>query len=102
MDLWRIDCLLGKDLETNNETIAVATQRGGKHPSTAIELLLQTLLCTPLQGSCNSWTTTMETGYFLCCPRRGVILKAIVAKQLRGLNLAMVKLTTVQKTKLPL
>jgi hypothetical protein len=39
--MWRIDSLLGKDLETNNET-AVAMQRRGKHASTTIELLLET------------------------------------------------------------
>jgi hypothetical protein len=33
--LWRIEPLLGKDLETNNETTAVAMQ----HASTTIELL---------------------------------------------------------------
>jgi hypothetical protein len=29
--LWHIDPLLGKDLETNNETTAVAMQQRGKH-----------------------------------------------------------------------
>jgi hypothetical protein len=32
--LWRIDPLLSKDLETNNETTAVVTQHRGKHVST--------------------------------------------------------------------
>jgi hypothetical protein len=44
--LWRIDPLLGKDLETNNETTGFATQRRGKHVSTTIELLLETVLST--------------------------------------------------------
>jgi hypothetical protein len=34
--LLRIDPLLGKDLERNNETTAVATQWHGKHASTTI------------------------------------------------------------------
>jgi hypothetical protein len=62
--LWRIDPLLGKNLGTNNETRAVAMQRRGKHASTTIELLLETVLCNPLLGSCNIWTTTMENGVF--------------------------------------
>jgi hypothetical protein len=36
--------LLGKYLEINSETTAVALQRRGKHPSTTIELLLETML----------------------------------------------------------
>jgi hypothetical protein len=40
--LWRIDPLIGNDLETNTETTAVAMQRNGKHTSTMIELLLET------------------------------------------------------------
>jgi hypothetical protein len=62
--LWHIDPLLGKDLETNNETTAVAIQRRGKHASTTIVLLLETELCNPLLSSCNNCTTTMETGVF--------------------------------------
>jgi hypothetical protein len=42
--LWRIDPLLGKSLETNNETTAVAMQRRCKHTSTTVELLLETVL----------------------------------------------------------
>jgi hypothetical protein len=34
--LWFIDTLLGKDLETNNGTTAVAMQRRDKHASTTI------------------------------------------------------------------
>jgi hypothetical protein len=41
--LWRTDPLLGKDLETDNETTAVAMLRRGKHASTTIELLLETV-----------------------------------------------------------
>jgi hypothetical protein len=37
--LWRVDPLLGRDLETNSETTGVAMQRRGKHTSTTIELL---------------------------------------------------------------
>jgi hypothetical protein len=44
--LWRIEPLLGKDLETNNDTTAVAMQRRGKHASTPIELLLETAFST--------------------------------------------------------
>jgi hypothetical protein len=44
--LCRIAPLLGKHLETNNETTAVATQRSGKHASTSTELLLETVFST--------------------------------------------------------
>jgi hypothetical protein len=43
---------------------ATAMQQRDKHASTTIELLLETALCNPLLGSCNSWTTTMETTLF--------------------------------------
>jgi hypothetical protein len=43
MLLWRIDPLLGTDLETNNETTTFAMQRRGKQASTTIELLLETV-----------------------------------------------------------
>jgi hypothetical protein len=59
-----MDPLLGKDLETNNETTAIAMQGHSKHASTTMKLLLETVLCNPLLGSCNSWTATMETGVF--------------------------------------
>jgi hypothetical protein len=54
--LLRIDPLLGKDLETNKETTPLTC-----NGSTTRELLLETVLCNPLLGSCNSWITTMET-----------------------------------------
>jgi hypothetical protein len=44
--------LLGKDLETDNETTAVAMQRRGKHASTTIELLLETGVSTPSVQRC--------------------------------------------------
>jgi hypothetical protein len=62
--LWRVDPLLGKDLETNKETTAVVMKRRSKHASTTEELLLEVVLYNPLLGSCNSWTTTIETGVF--------------------------------------
>jgi hypothetical protein len=37
--LWRIETLLGKNLETNNETTAVAMQQLDKHATKTIELL---------------------------------------------------------------
>jgi hypothetical protein len=40
-----MDPLLGKDLETD-ETTAIALQRRGKHASTTIELLLETVFST--------------------------------------------------------
>jgi hypothetical protein len=43
---WHIDSLLGKDLKTNNKTIAVAMQQHGKHTSTTIELLLEIVFST--------------------------------------------------------
>jgi hypothetical protein len=36
----------GKNLETNNETTAVVMERRGKHASTTIELLLETVFPT--------------------------------------------------------
>jgi hypothetical protein len=39
--LWRIDPLQSKDLEINNKTTAVTTQRRDKHALTKIELLLE-------------------------------------------------------------
>jgi hypothetical protein len=44
--LWCIEPLLGKDLETNNETTTVAMQWHDKHASTTIELLLETVFST--------------------------------------------------------
>jgi hypothetical protein len=41
MLLWRIDPLIGKGLETNDETTAVAMQRRGKDASKTRELLLE-------------------------------------------------------------
>jgi hypothetical protein len=35
-----------------------------KYASTTIQLLVETVLCNSLLGSCNSWTTTMETGVY--------------------------------------
>jgi hypothetical protein len=52
--VWHIDPFLGKDLETNNESTAVAEQQRGKHTSTTVELLLKMVLCSLLLGSCNS------------------------------------------------
>jgi hypothetical protein len=74
---WLTDPLRGRDLETNNKTTAVAMQLRGKHAS-ATELLLETVLCNPLPGSCNSWTTTLESGG----SRREVISKTIGTTQL--------------------
>jgi hypothetical protein len=62
MILWRIDPLLGKGLETDNETTAVAVQRRGKHAFITLELLLAT--------------------YFLLDPRNGIILKTVGATRL--------------------
>lgn len=42
----RIDPLEDKDIERNNETTAVATQRRGKHASTTIVLLLEIVFST--------------------------------------------------------
>jgi hypothetical protein len=56
--------LLGKYLETNNETTVVAMQQLGKHASTVIEFILEKVLYNPLLGSCNGWTTTTEAGLF--------------------------------------
>jgi hypothetical protein len=38
--------MLGKDLETNNETTAVAKQRRGEHASATIKLLVETVFST--------------------------------------------------------
>jgi hypothetical protein len=45
--------MLGKDLETNNETTAIAVQLCSKHASTTIELLLKMVFSTQ----------SMERGY---------------------------------------
>jgi hypothetical protein len=37
--MWCIDLFLGKDVETNNETTAVAMHQHGKHASTTTQLL---------------------------------------------------------------
>jgi hypothetical protein len=50
--------------QSPHETTAVATQQRDKHASTTKELLLETVLCNTFLGSCNSWTTAMETGEF--------------------------------------
>jgi hypothetical protein len=60
-EFCRIGPLLGKDLETNNETTAVAVQRRGKHAFTT-ELVLKTLLCNPLQDSGNSCDYNNKNG----------------------------------------
>jgi hypothetical protein len=44
--LWHIDQLLGKDLETNNKTTAVAMQHCGKRTYITIELLLEMVFST--------------------------------------------------------
>jgi hypothetical protein len=44
--LWCTDPLLGKYLETNNETTAIAMQLPGKHASTTIVLLSETVFRT--------------------------------------------------------
>jgi riboflavin synthase len=41
-----MDPLLGRDLETNKETTAVAMQRRRKHASATIKLLLETVFST--------------------------------------------------------
>jgi hypothetical protein len=68
--------LLGKNLKTKNETITtVAVQRRGKHGPVTMEILVETVLCNPLLGNCNSSATTMGKKVFLCGPCPGVILK---------------------------
>jgi hypothetical protein len=47
-----------------NETTVIAMQWHGKHASTTTELLLEMVSCNSLLGSCNNWTTTLETGMF--------------------------------------
>jgi hypothetical protein len=44
--LWRVDPLLGKDLEINDEKTAIDMQRRDKHTSTTIELLTETMFST--------------------------------------------------------
>jgi hypothetical protein len=48
-----IDQLLGKDLETSSKTTVVAMQQHGKHTSTTIALLLETVF--------SAWY--MQSGY---------------------------------------
>jgi hypothetical protein len=61
--MWRMHSLLGRGFEID-ETTAFAMQERGKHASTTIELLLETVSFNPLLGSCNNWPTTMEIGVF--------------------------------------
>jgi hypothetical protein len=61
--VWRIDPLLGKDLETSNKTTAIAMQQHGKHACMTIEVLLE-MICNRLLGTCDSWTATLEKGVF--------------------------------------
>jgi hypothetical protein len=58
--------------------------------STTIELLLETVLCNPLLGSCNSGTTTMEMGVLSvwCVPR--VILKTTGGTELVSIKIGMI------------
>jgi hypothetical protein len=44
--IYLVDPLLGKDLETSNETTAIAMQQHSKHASIALELLLETVFST--------------------------------------------------------
>jgi hypothetical protein len=69
--LRRIDSLLGKDL---GKTIRQQPLLCKTAVNTTIGLLLETVLCNPLLGSCNFWTTTMETEVFLRDSCRGVML----------------------------
>jgi hypothetical protein len=61
MILWRIDPLLGRDFEANNETATVAVQWRRKHASTTIELLLGKHVPAA--------TVTHATGETGCCLR---------------------------------
>jgi hypothetical protein len=83
---WRIDPLLGKDLETNNETTGVAMQRYGKHASTTIELRFETLFSTHsvqrgyLEDDwCDPVSVTGVSGYEE--KRRGVGVKWLPARE---------------------
>jgi hypothetical protein len=69
-----IDPFLGRELQANNETVAVSVQRSGKHTSTTIELLLGKHF--PAEIVTNA---TRERGYFLRSQRRGVKKKRIGA-----------------------
>jgi hypothetical protein len=80
--LWRIDPLLCKDLEQNSETAVVAMQRSVKHAYTITELLMENVLCNPLLGSCNSWTTEWKRVCCICDSCREVILKTTGVSQL--------------------
>jgi hypothetical protein len=80
--LWLIDPLLGNDHETNNEKTAVAKQR-------------PTLNNGSTAGGGVSSVVRSEA---ILSDRR----ISVQAEDVRGLNLAVVKLTTVQVTKLPL
>jgi hypothetical protein len=45
--LWRIDPLVGKDLETDNDTTAASMQRRGKYASVTMEFLLEKVFSNP-------------------------------------------------------
>jgi hypothetical protein len=77
--LWRIDPLLGKDLETNKETTAVVMQRRGKRASTRIELYWKRCYATRCYSAPTAGLQQWIRGCFLCGTYREVILKKIGA-----------------------
>jgi hypothetical protein len=62
--LWRIEPLLGKDLETNHETTTVFMQRRDKHASTTIKLLSETVFsmwCVPRSYFEDNWSDPVSS-----------------------------------------
>jgi hypothetical protein len=57
--VWRIDPLLGKHLETNNETTAVDMQKRGIHASTTIVTVGNGVM-QPVARQLNSWIAIMS------------------------------------------
>jgi hypothetical protein len=77
--LWRIDLLLGKDIEADKKT----TRQQPFLCNSAVNSLCNNRVTVGngvmqhLLGSCNSCTTTMKGGCCLCCPCQEVTLKKI-------------------------
>jgi hypothetical protein len=84
--LWLIDPLLGKDRETKNETTAVTRQR-------------PTRLWTGWKAVFPAGSVPMAANAIMDVT---MVRDVFYAVRVKGLNFAVVKLTTVQATKLPL
>jgi hypothetical protein len=86
--------LLGKDLETNNETAAVAMQRRCKHASTTIELLLFSTRSVQRGYKENNWgdpggcqlrveSPAMSGRLYVCCNYSETVIMTMLKSVVR-------------------